>query len=96
MKNYYQKDALVPPPPQFVMPEEIMILMNCKSTFANEFLVDIKAYQLRKNPDLRFNGNRVPTHMIPYHIGLSMEQIAYILAEHNGTIIYPPIPLIPS
>lgn len=91
MRNYYSKDAIVPDAPLFVTVEDIMVLLDIKKTAAYETIAEIKAYQLRKNPDLILKGARVPTHMIPYQIGLSMEQIAYILAERDGTIIYPPI-----
>ena len=68
-----------------------MVLLECEKTFAYETIAEIKAYQLRKRPELIFKGARIPTHMICYQIGLSIEQIAYILAERDGTIIYPPI-----
>ena len=97
MRNYFRKDAIVPDAPHFVTVEDIMLLMGgVGKTSAYETIAEIKAYQLRRNPDLIFIGSRIPTHMIPYQIGLSMEQIAYILAERDDTIIYPPIPLIPS
>ncbi|MEA5402157.1 hypothetical protein VB776_04495 [Arcicella sp. DC2W] len=77
--------------PLFVTIEEVMVIMECKKTFAYKTIQSIK----EENPSLKTKGSRIPTKLLAEHIGLTVEEIGDILSEHNGTNISPPFPLIP-
>lgn len=82
---------IYPKTPLFVTVEEVMIVLDCKKTFAYKTIKSIK----EENPSIKTKGSRIPTKLLADHIGITVEEIGDILSEHNGTKIYPPFPLIP-
>ena len=85
------ENFIYPKTPLFVTVEEVMIVLDCKKTFAYETIKFIK----EENPSIKTKGSRIPTKLLADHIGLTVEEIGEIISEHNGTKLFPPVPLIP-
>lgn len=86
MENY-----IYPKTPIFMTIEQVMIIMDCKKTFAYKTIQFIK----EENPSIITKGSRIPTNLLADHIGITVEQIGEIISEHDGTKLFPPVPLIP-